>query len=215
MDHGTAQNELQAYLDGTLAPERARAVRAHLDGCAACRAELALLREVDEALRAWPVLTEPEGLTERVLASLAMTSQLRTAGAPQARQAWHWLRERWSEVLLGAVVVATIAVLVVSVWALRTRAPVDLGFWELQVERAVATVERAWYVVRADAGRAGVQGGAVLEGRLARTAVECYGWVAGAIVLLAGAVSAGVLAQQWRQIREQLGGWAQHRRGVA
>ena len=42
MDHGTAQNELQAYLDGTLAPERARAVRAHLDGCAACRAELAL-----------------------------------------------------------------------------------------------------------------------------------------------------------------------------
>ena len=60
MDHGQVQGGLQAYLDGALPPDATRAVRAHLDGCAECRAELALLREVDGALRAWPVLPEPE-----------------------------------------------------------------------------------------------------------------------------------------------------------
>jgi hypothetical protein len=212
MDHATAQNELQAYLDGALAPDRARAVRAHLEGCAACRAELALLREVDQSLRAWPVVPEPEGLTERVMAALAAEARPTTA-LPWAA-VWPWLRERWSEVLLGAVLAATIVVLVVSVRALGAREAVDLGFWELQVERALATVERAWYVVRANAGRGGARGGGGSPGRLGRKATECYVWAASAIVLLAGAVSAGLLAQQWRPIRERLGGWAQHRRGV-
>ena len=45
MDHNSVQSQLQAYLDGTLPPEELRAVRAHMDGCADCRAELALLRE--------------------------------------------------------------------------------------------------------------------------------------------------------------------------
>jgi anti-sigma factor RsiW len=220
MDHAIAQNELQGYLDGTLAPEKSDAVHAHLDGCAACRSELALLREVDQALRAWPVLPEPQGLAERVMASLSLALPPQEAKPKKAPQKAtlsalkSWLHARWSEVLLGAVLVTTLVVLVVSARVLGAGEALDLGFWELQVERALATVERAWYAARADAGRGGARGGGVAPGRAGRALAECYALVAGAIVLLAGAVSAAVLAQQWRPIRALLGGRSQGRHGV-
>ncbi|UCC65771.1 MAG: zf-HC2 domain-containing protein, partial [Anaerolineae bacterium] len=50
--------KLQEYLDGGLSPGEALAVEAHLARCAACREELTLLCQVDEALAAWPVLAE-------------------------------------------------------------------------------------------------------------------------------------------------------------
>jgi hypothetical protein len=198
MDHVQAQGELQAYLDGALPPEAARNVRTHLEGCTTCRAELALLREVDETLRAWPVLPEPEGLTARI------AGQIRKAtpeAAPSLWTApWPWLREHWSEVLLGAALVATILVLVVSARTLAVREAVDLRFWDLQVRRSLAAVEREWYAMRAETGR-------LSRGSQAGYATQVYFWVAGAIagavVLGAGAVGAGVLAQQWRQGRDR------------
>jgi len=203
------QDELQAYLDGTLPPEEGRAVRAHVDGCAECRAELALLREVDEALRAWPVLPEPEGLTVRVMAAVQATTPVQTP--PPWEAPWPWLRVHWSEVLLGAVLVATVVVLVVSARALGgVRDHAGLRFWELQAERALAQVERVWYAIRADAGSDGwdaAGAGSSRPGmgpfRPARYAAQFYCWVAGAIAgavaLGAGAVSVRVLAQQRRQ----------------
>jgi anti-sigma factor RsiW len=194
MDHKGARGELQAYLDGTLPPEFARAVRAHMDECADCRAELALLREVDQALRAWPLLPEPEGLAARVMA------EVRAATPPPPWVApWPWLRAHWSEVLLGAALAATIVVLALSLRAWSANAALDLRFWDLQVQRAVAQVERGWYAIRADAG------GQPLRSARAGYAAQVYCWVAGAIALLAGTASVGVLAQQWRRERRNPG----------
>jgi len=196
MEHAGVQAHLQAYLDGTLPPEEARAVHAHLDGCTECRAELALLREADEALRAWPVLPEPEGLAARVMAQIAAE----TAPAPRLWEApLPWLRVHWSEVLLGAASVATLAVLVISLRAVRAQGAVELRFWDLQVQRALATLERVWYAARADAWR--VRMGRGSTGRPGGAVIQLYCWVAGAVALLAGAASAGVLAQQWRRLR--------------
>lgn len=187
MDHAKVQAELQAYLDAALPPDRMRAVRAHLERCGACRAELALLREVDETLRAWPALPEPEGLAARVMEEVRSLPP-RTARASFWAARRPWLREHWSEMLLGAALAATIVVLAVSGRALSAREAVDLRFWELQVGRAAAAVERVWYALRADAG-----------GGLNRYVVRFYLWAAGAVALLAGALSAGVVAQQWRR----------------
>ena len=199
MDHTSVQGELQAYMDGALAPERARAVRAHLDGCAACRAELALLREVDGTLRAWPVLPEPEGLAARVMGEIqaeSVPARSRAAASLRWTALWPWLRQHWSEVLLGAAVVATAVVLVVSLRALGAQDGVELHFWELQVQRTLAVVERGWYTVRSGAGR-----GQWVRGSQARAAAQFYCWVAGAVARGAGAASVGVLAQQWRKER--------------
>ena len=47
------QHELAGYVEGALAPEEMRAVRAHLADCVACRAEVARVRALDARLRAW------------------------------------------------------------------------------------------------------------------------------------------------------------------
>jgi anti-sigma factor RsiW len=207
MDHTSVQGELQAYMDGALAPEQARAVRAHLDGCAACRAELALLREVDETLRAWPVLPEPEGLAARVMGEIragSVPARSRATALRRWRALWPWLREHWSEVLLGAAVVATVVVLLVSLRALGARDGTGLHFWELQVQRTLAVVERGWYLVRSGAGR-----GQWARGSQAQTAAQFYcrvaGAIAGIVALGAGAASVRVLAQLWRQGARKLG----------
>jgi anti-sigma factor RsiW len=203
MEH--LEDRLQSYLDGALSPEEERAARAHLDGCAACRTELALLREVDDALRAWPVLPEPEGLAARVMAEVRASPGSATRPGPATPPPWvapwPWLRVHWSEVLLGAALVATAIVLVVSLRAWTSQDALDLRFWDIQVQRALAEVERSWYAIRADAGRVGADGIRPGKGvsRPARYAAQFYCWVAGAVALLAGVASVGVLAQQWRR----------------
>ena len=81
--HGEEIKEnLQAYLDGQLSPAEARALKAHLEVCDACVAELNALREVDEALATMPVLPEPAGLTARIMA------QIPAPPAPVFRLRW-------------------------------------------------------------------------------------------------------------------------------
>ncbi len=79
-----AYKKLQEYLDNTLPPAEIQLVEVHLASCAVCRQELASLREIDGALAALPVLTEPANFTEQVMAqvyasprSLAFLSFLR------------------------------------------------------------------------------------------------------------------------------------------
>jgi anti-sigma factor RsiW len=56
------QGTLRAYLDGQLNPERVAAIEEHLESCAACREELAILRghaaRVQDSLDRLPELAE-------------------------------------------------------------------------------------------------------------------------------------------------------------
>ena len=47
-----AQEQLYLYLDGELAPDEARAVEHHLQGCASCRQEVTAHRRLQAMLRA-------------------------------------------------------------------------------------------------------------------------------------------------------------------
>jgi anti-sigma factor RsiW len=62
-----ARQELNAYVDGELAPEERMAIERHLEGCAACRAESELLRLVTQSLSLVPRPEPPEAMRQRLL----------------------------------------------------------------------------------------------------------------------------------------------------
>ena len=68
------QDNLSAWLDGELAPEVMTQVERHLEGCAGCRGELALLTALDQALGSLTAPV-PAGLPEKVRARLARPSR--------------------------------------------------------------------------------------------------------------------------------------------
>ena len=70
MDCQDTQTQLQEYLDGQLPAAQAAAIQAHLATCEDCARELALLRQVDEALATYPVLEAPQGLAARTMAQV-------------------------------------------------------------------------------------------------------------------------------------------------
>lgn len=82
--HAFDREEVMAYLDGELTASREGAVRAHLDGCAQCRALVDELRHVSTALGAWQVEAAPAGLR----ADLARASTIPSSASVEARSAW-------------------------------------------------------------------------------------------------------------------------------
>ena len=104
--------ELSPLLDGELAPERAARVRAHIDGCAHCRAELAALERVDAWLARVPAPAPSEAGLARLRARIATP----VAATP--------LRGRsWSRPFVGAALAAA-AALALYLAVARPRAPV-------------------------------------------------------------------------------------------
>jgi len=69
--------ELNGYVDGELHPMECRAVESHLEGCAGCRAEVALLRLVARSLRLAPQPEPSEAMRQRLLARVAAELPLR------------------------------------------------------------------------------------------------------------------------------------------
>lgn len=63
----SVQDHLSAYLDAEVPEELRRELEAHLEACAACRAELALLQRLDLAFAELPLPASPD-VTQRVLA---------------------------------------------------------------------------------------------------------------------------------------------------
>jgi hypothetical protein len=79
--------ELAAYVEGALTPDADQAVRAHLAGCAACRAEVAQLRALEGSLRAWSGI-EPRFAAVPYSAKQALRARLAGgAGGPVVRGA--------------------------------------------------------------------------------------------------------------------------------
>lgn len=68
MNCDTAKATLEPYLDGELDRAAVDELEAHLDSCAACRAELASLEELKRAVRALPRRAAPADLRARLAA---------------------------------------------------------------------------------------------------------------------------------------------------
>jgi len=127
--HTFEPEEIMAYLDGELEPQRASALAAHLDHCAECRAVSAGLRRVSDQLAAWEVDATPERLSANVLKA-ARENAFRKSPAAGVRAikptlgrfdaVRNWLRPRpWAWALSGAV--ATVLFLTLTVSVLRYR----------------------------------------------------------------------------------------------
>lgn len=64
--------DLSAYFDGELPPDEAAAVKAHVDGCARCRADLNKMRGLRAALQRTGAAAAPE---KRLIQDLMRTLQ--------------------------------------------------------------------------------------------------------------------------------------------
>jgi anti-sigma factor RsiW len=97
---GLAGPHLDDVLDAVAAGDRVLAAQeqAHLDACPACRARLALARQVERVLAARPVPVAPAGLTAAVLARVSQD---------------RWRTEQALD--LGFNIVVAVGMLVVSV----------------------------------------------------------------------------------------------------
>ena len=112
--HPFNREEVMAYLDGELTPERATAAAAHLEQCADCRALAADLRTLSRQMPEWQVEALPGRVEDKVMRAAA--EQKRT-GAPltreespvQSRRRVGWLM--WS----AALSAATLTLFVVGV----------------------------------------------------------------------------------------------------
>jgi len=62
IEHILPPDELMAYLDGELTPERAATIRTHLSECAVCQALAADVHRTSTALREWDVPAPPDSL---------------------------------------------------------------------------------------------------------------------------------------------------------
>ena len=86
--HEDIGGDCAAYVLGALPVAEAEALREHMETCASCRAEVARLRAVSEALaRGVPLRTAPSDLRRRVLAAVESESALLAAAAGTPRPA--------------------------------------------------------------------------------------------------------------------------------
>ena len=103
-------DQLDAYLDGDLAPAAARAFEAHAETCRACADELALARRIEGAFRALPQEPCPydvyQGALDRIAHEGKDRPPLPTASRVRIR------RPRWQLAGLGVALSVAFAVLV-------------------------------------------------------------------------------------------------------
>jgi len=120
--HSFDREEVMAYLDGELAPERAAAAAAHLEQCAECRELAAGLRSLSSQLPQWEVEMMPAAIEQRVLRGA--NEKAAEVSAPQVdrpapkRRVVSWLI--WG----SAISVAALLLLAISLpFTLRSRSP--------------------------------------------------------------------------------------------
>ncbi|MFW6205828.1 MAG: anti-sigma factor family protein, partial [Gemmatimonadota bacterium] len=92
LNHPTPER-LQDFVEDTLGGARERRVRAHIEGCVRCQAEVEELREVFAALERLPTLEPTAGFADRVMrhVRIPQTAPAREpvlAGALTAAGAW-------------------------------------------------------------------------------------------------------------------------------
>lgn len=125
LQHAFAAEQIMAYLDGELEPQRASALAAHLVSCAECRELAKGFRVLSERMLSLEVEPPPAGISDPVFTALDFRNSPISATADHARYrtSWKWLRRfarprAWA--IAGAV--AMVAILLVGIpSALRQR----------------------------------------------------------------------------------------------
>jgi hypothetical protein len=93
--HAFDREEIMAYLDGELAPERATAAAAHLEQCAECRALAAGLRSLSRQLPEWEVEVIPATVEQNVLRTAALQKRAERKPPREERSAPSHRAIRW------------------------------------------------------------------------------------------------------------------------
>ncbi len=113
MEHNTHpvdREEVMALLDGELDATRAATVRAHVDGCAECRALADELHAAGARMSAWQIETSPPSLEKSVMsaatASLKSSTVLPAAPEPRPRTR----RVIWQLAAVSAVLLVVVAI---------------------------------------------------------------------------------------------------------
>jgi uncharacterized protein DUF4349/putative zinc finger protein len=118
-DHFVEPEELMAYLDGELPPDRAAAAGAHLEVCRDCRAMAADFQSVSRRMMEWQVETSTPQMTAGLATSLREHKPRNAAHLTW----WSWLtanHERPWNVGLAAAGICVVALVLVSRPGLRS-----------------------------------------------------------------------------------------------
>jgi anti-sigma factor RsiW len=145
---GDCGEDVGAYVLGALTDEEGRAFLAHLDGCSACRDEVAALAKVADTLALTaPQLTAPAGLKRRVLADVREEqAKAGVTAAPRKRrfEFGRFAHGRASLALGGALAVAAaVGVIVLA----------SGGSGGVRTVQASVTPQSASVVLRVTGGR--------------------------------------------------------------
>ena len=81
MEHQDATEQFSDLVEGTLSPDKEKALLEHLDGCKECQAELDSLREALDSLSGLKRLPPPQEFTSRVEKTIHRRSKGRFFGA--------------------------------------------------------------------------------------------------------------------------------------
>jgi anti-sigma factor RsiW len=176
MFHKTAHDELNidpeallpALLNGTLAPDEARAVEAALASDPAAEADAAAWRALRSAVAGQPVSAPPPAMLSRVIEQVRVHEQARVperAAAIQSARAWRW---SWAWAWTGGALVA-LAVIALLWTAVR---PGTVLEW------SAAGPVQAFRVYRAAAGTAEFS---LVDEVLAQSGVTAYTFVDGRV----------------------------------
>jgi anti-sigma factor RsiW len=161
---------LEAFIDGDLEDAATADFESHLEGCSACRTEMALARELRDQLRQLPRLDTPATVLEEVRARVA---------AERGESALSgWVARRAAPLWMAAAAVLLAVVLAPRFFAPGTNEKVVVGPALAAVD--AATIERATeevrlaiaYVSRASL-RTGLEiGGDLMLGRVVEPTAE-------------------------------------------
>jgi hypothetical protein len=124
-DH--VREQLTAYLDGDLDPDRGTVVRGHLRTCDACRKVSEQEAALRDGLRALPTVDPPNHLWANIQAQLAETEI-----AESKRPAWKRALARWTPALPRFAMVGALAAAAIAILWWRTR-PDDAPAQQLAV----------------------------------------------------------------------------------
>ncbi|MCI0437304.1 MAG: zf-HC2 domain-containing protein [Gemmatimonadetes bacterium] len=123
MSHEVGHEELMAYLDGELRPDRRDAVAAHVERCAECNREFVIFQRMKEDLNAM-TMQEPsgrslwDGVSRRLTQPagwLLLTSGLVVLGVWGV---WSWATSPetfWRKLAIGAVVIGALLLLLSAI----------------------------------------------------------------------------------------------------